>query len=171
MSRRSTACGTAAFKREMEAFLAEPPLAEKAPSLRSMAKRRLKSIAKKALDAANAARTDEELHAARIAFKRCRYAAEFVRNLAPKQMGKLARDAVEYQDILGAHQDATVACARVRAELDREKADRVRAFLLGYLFACQKLSAIDSKEKFLKRWKAGGAKEFAGAVKAALGSL
>jgi CHAD domain-containing protein len=57
---------------------------------------------------------DRELHAGRIRVKRARYAAE----LAAPDLGKRGRRFVEaaklLQDVLGEHQDATVAEARVR---------------------------------------------------------
>jgi CHAD domain-containing protein len=56
---------------------------------------------------------DDKLHAGRIRVKRARYAAE----LASHELGKRGRafvaDAKELQDVLGEHQDATVAEARI----------------------------------------------------------
>ena len=61
--------------------------------------------------------TDAELHRARILGKRARYSAE----LAEPEVGKPARRFVEqaklFQDVLGAHQDAIVAEARLRGLL------------------------------------------------------
>jgi CHAD domain-containing protein len=58
---------------------------------------------------------DDELHAARIKVKRARYAAE----LAGKELGRRGERFVdaakELQDVLGEHQDAVVAAARVAA--------------------------------------------------------
>jgi CHAD domain-containing protein len=50
----------------------------------------------------------EQLHRARKAFKRARYAAELVEP-ADSQMKSVARDAEELQTVLGEHQDAVVA--------------------------------------------------------------
>ena len=50
----------------------------------------------------------EQLHRARKAFKRARYAAELVEP-ADSQMQSIARDAQEMQTLLGEHQDAIVA--------------------------------------------------------------
>jgi CHAD domain-containing protein len=161
----------AALKREVEAFLAKPSFSAGRGSVKSISRQRIEALAAKAQGAGDKARTDEELHAARIAFKRARYAAEFTRGLAPKQLGKLARTAMEYQDILGRHQDAIIACDRVREALALEKEDRLKAFLLGYLLACQRLSAIDSKKEFFRRWRGGGSDEFAAAAKAAVARL
>jgi len=161
----------AALKREMETFLAKPCFSSSSGGIKSIARKRVESLALKAQSAGDKAKTDEELHAARIAFKRARYAAEFTRGLAPKQLGRLARLATQYQDVLGRHQDATIACDRVREALEAEKKDRLKAFLLGYLLACQRLSAIESKREFLGRWRDGGSDEFDAAVKAAVARL
>ena len=50
----------------------------------------------------------EQLHQARKAMKRARYAAELVRP-ADGQMKAIAREAEEMQTLLGEHQDATVS--------------------------------------------------------------
>lgn len=71
--------------------------------------------ASKALDRLSDESTDEELHAARINVKRARYAAE----LAGHELGNdgegFADAAARLQDVLGEHQDASVAEERIRA--------------------------------------------------------
>jgi CHAD domain-containing protein len=99
---------------------------------------------------------DEELHAARISVKRARYAAE----LAASELGKRGRRFVdrakELQDVLGEHQDAVVAEARIRGwvsarpasaavadrllELERERRASARA-TWRELWSCLKRSA------------------------------
>ncbi|HEX2302757.1 MAG TPA: CYTH and CHAD domain-containing protein [Gaiella sp.] len=92
---------------EPELSGADVPLAD---VWRAEWRRARKTFAK--LDDASA---DEELHAGRIRVKRARYAAE----LAEHELGKRSKDFVEaakhLQDVLGEHQDATVAEARIRA--------------------------------------------------------
>ena len=74
---------------------------------------------------------DEDLHAARIRVKRARYAAE----LAASELGSRGERFVDaakvLQDVLGEHQDATVAEERIRtwAEGKAEAADAVRRLL------------------------------------------
>lgn len=62
--------------------------------------------------------SDAELHALRIRGKRLRYAAEMAAPAAgkkqAKQLGSLVKAAKKLQDVLGDHQDAVVAAARVR---------------------------------------------------------
>ena len=56
--------------------------------------------------------SDQELHALRIRAKRARYAAEL---LEGKAAARFVEKATEIQDLLGEHQDATVAEERLRA--------------------------------------------------------
>lgn len=62
--------------------------------------------------------SDAELHALRIRGKRLRYAAEMAvpaaRKKQAKRLGSLVKAAKKLQDVLGDHQDAVVAAARVR---------------------------------------------------------
>jgi CHAD domain-containing protein len=57
----------------------------------------------------------EELHRVRIQGKRLRYALEFLTEVYPKETRPLIKRLVALQDILGEHQDADVAIARLRA--------------------------------------------------------
>jgi len=69
---------------------------------------------------------DEELHALRIAGKRLRYAAETALAAARKKQRARVKSLIKatrrLQDVLGEHQDAVVAAARMRA-LPAEHAD------------------------------------------------
>lgn len=71
--------------------------------------------ARKRIARIDARSSDRELHEARIALKRARYAAE----LAGHELGRrgvgFGRSAARLQDALGANQDATVAEERIRA--------------------------------------------------------
>jgi CHAD domain-containing protein len=57
---------------------------------------------------------DDELHAVRIETKRARYAAELAEPVLGKAGGRLLRRAKVVQDVIGEHQDACVAEARIR---------------------------------------------------------
>jgi triphosphatase len=57
----------------------------------------------------------EELHRVRIQGKRLRYALEFLAEVYPRETRPLIKRLVALQDILGEHQDADVAIARLRA--------------------------------------------------------
>jgi CHAD domain-containing protein len=91
---------------------------------------------------------DEELHKARKAAKRARYAAELTRNVVGK---KKARNSIrryrELQDILGEHRDAVVA-----ADLLRRIAAGIPAhpdengFTYGLLYARELRRAADTRQ-------------------------
>ncbi len=59
--------------------------------------------------------SDEELHAARIRVKRVRYAAELASHELGKDGKRVVEAARDLQDVLGEHQDGTVAEERIRA--------------------------------------------------------
>ncbi len=131
----------------------------------------IKAFGRKAIKIGDRARTDEDLHMLRIALKRLRYGVEFLRGLAPKRMGRLAEMAAVYQDILGRHNDAIVACGRVREAAKALKGDRWNFILLGYLLACQRLAAMDAKGEFLAEWGGRKGKRLANALTKALARL
>jgi CHAD domain-containing protein len=58
--------------------------------------------------------TDDELHAVRIETKRARYAAELAEPVLGKAGARFLRRAKVVQDVIGEHQDAFVAEARIR---------------------------------------------------------
>jgi CHAD domain-containing protein len=84
------------------------------PSLPDAARRRFKKL-RKAVDALPSKPSDEQLHAIRIRLKRARYAAELAEVAIGRPARRFARTAGRLQDILGEHQDAVVAEARLRA--------------------------------------------------------
>jgi CHAD domain-containing protein len=59
-------------------------------------------------------------HRLRISGKRFRYALEFLSDVYPGETKRVVKDAVALQDVLGRHQDAHVAIARLRL-LARER--------------------------------------------------
>jgi CHAD domain-containing protein len=61
------------------------------------------------LDKALADREDAELHEARKAYKRARYAVEVFESSAGKPVKDLVKRLTDLQDVLGAHQDSVVA--------------------------------------------------------------
>jgi CHAD domain-containing protein len=75
----------------------------------------------------------EQLHRARKATKRARYAAELVEP-ADGEMKAIARDAEEMQTLLGEHQDADVA-AKFLARISEGKETEESAFTYGILMA------------------------------------
>ncbi len=92
---------------------------------------------------------DAKLHAARIRVKRVRYAAE----LAAHELGKHGKAFVEgakqLQDVLGEHQDATVAEERIRAWATEGGDAAAAAALLGR----EKARKEGSREAWPAAWK------------------
>jgi CHAD domain-containing protein len=74
--------------------------------------------------------SDDELHAARILVKRARYSAELAERELGKRGEKFVDAAKELQDVLGEHQDASVAEAHVKAWAEATPAGADAAALL-----------------------------------------
>jgi CHAD domain-containing protein len=91
--------------------------------------------------------TDEELHRARIRGKRARYAAELAAPLAARSPKSFIKKAKEFQDVVGAHQDAVVA----------EEKLRVLAASDGPAFAAGRLVERERERKRLARLELPGA--------------
>lgn len=156
------------FLARVQRFLSTPPFSSAKVRLQAVAASGLGRFSSEVFAAGREIATEEDMHALRIAMKRLRYAVEFLRGLAPKRMGRLAKTASRYQDILGRFNDAVVACGRVRKAVREDDRDKIQAFLLGYLLACQRLAAMDAKYQFFRRWRAKGAKRLWQAIKSAL---
>ena len=96
--------------------------------------------------------SDDDLHRARILGKRARYAAE----LAEPELGKAGRRFVArakaFQDVLGAHQDAIVAEARLRGLLG-DTAGSGAAFAAGRLVESERARRRDTRKALPRAWR------------------
>ncbi len=96
--------------------------------------------------------SDDELHRARILGKRARYAAE----LAEPELGKAGRRFVArakaFQDVLGAHQDAIVAEARLRGLLGGT-AGAGASFAAGRLVEKERARRRDTRKALPRAWR------------------
>lgn len=92
--------------------------------------------------------TDEELHKVRIRVKRARYAAEAVG--ARKRYVERAK---ALQDILGEHQDAVVAEARIRELVSRVRGTGRTALAAGRLIERQRARRTAARRAWKKAWK------------------
>jgi CHAD domain-containing protein len=103
------------------------------------------------VEALPAAPAAEDLHTVRIKVKRARYAAE----LATREVGRPAARLVErlktLQDILGTHQDAAVAEARLR-ELAGEASDSRAGLVAGLLIERQRARRLAARSAFEEWW-------------------
>jgi CHAD domain-containing protein len=136
---------------QLEAAVRGPRVRRGEVSLRKLARKEFGRV-RKAAEKLGPASSDEELHRARILGKRARYTAE----LAEAEVGEPANQVVErakaFQDVLGGHQDAIVAEARLRellADLDTTGA----AFAAGRLVERERDRRREAREALPKAWR------------------
>ena len=95
---------------------------------------------------------DTDLHRARILGKRARYAAELAEAQVGKPASRFVRHAKRFQDVLGAHQDAIVAEARLRGLL-RSSRSTGAAFAAGRLVERERSRRRSARAELPKAWK------------------
>jgi CHAD domain-containing protein len=122
-----------------------PPLSEVADRSAKTAAAYVKKTQRKADKRLRDAGDDiEQLHGARKAMKRLRYAAELVEP-TDHTMKRVARDATQMQTLLGEHQDAIVA-AHFLATVSASEGDSESGFTYGVLMADELHRAADIRE-------------------------
>lgn len=95
---------------------------------------------------------DEELHALRIRGKRARYAAELAEPAAGHRATAFIREAKIFQDVLGDHQDAVIAEARIRSLL-RAAGGSALAFAAGRLVEREERRRERARAEFPAAWR------------------
>jgi CHAD domain-containing protein len=113
-------------------------------TLDALARHEVKRV-RKAVRALSAPPLDEELHDLRKRGKRARYAAELARNK------DVAQSAKRFQDVLGDHQDSTVAEARLRALGAVAPADQ--AVVAGRLLERERLRQSAARDEWPAAWR------------------
>jgi CHAD domain-containing protein len=136
---------------QLEAAARGPRVRRGEVSLRKLARkefRRLRSVAEEL----GPSSSDDDLHRARILGKRARYTAE----LAEAEVGEPARRVVErakaFQDVLGAHQDAIIAEARLR-ELLGDLESSGAAFAAGRLVERERKRRREARAELPGAWR------------------
>jgi CHAD domain-containing protein/adenylate cyclase class IV len=114
-------------------------LAGTAQSLASAELRRLEKAAAKVSEASS----DDELHALRIHAKRARYTAELAAITGRGRVVRYVDAIVAVQDVIGEHQDAVVAEARIR-----ELGSPERALAAGRLIELERTRRRDSRARY-----------------------
>jgi CHAD domain-containing protein len=136
----------------LEAAARGPRVRRAEISLEKLAAREFKRLRKVARKLGPAS-ADGELHRARILGKRARYAAE----LAEPEVGEKARKVVArakaFQDVLGAHQDAIVAEARLRGLLAAQTGSGA-SFAAGRLVERERERRRKARAALPKAWRA-----------------
>jgi CHAD domain-containing protein len=95
--------------------------------------------------------SDEQLHAARIAAKRARYAAEAFEPVYGGRARKFVRRATALQDVLGEHQDAVSAQEWLRRKASRSTS--TVAFVAGELAAEEKRARARARSSWPAAWR------------------
>jgi CHAD domain-containing protein len=96
--------------------------------------------------------SDEELHRLRIKTKRARYVGELAAGTVGKRAKRFVTRARALQDLVGAHQDAVVASARLRELSGETRGDRV-AFAAGRLVEREEARRRDARSAVPKAWR------------------
>jgi CHAD domain-containing protein len=110
-----------------------------------------KTLAKRMTSATRKSSTDEQMHRARKAGKRVRYAAEAATEAGDADAPKIARRIKRLQDILGEFQDSVVAEELLR-RLAADAADRGEdSFTYGVLVAEERQHAQQARRRARKR--------------------
>ena len=119
----------------LRGWRAAPPLTDTASQDGAEASKYVETAQRRADKRLRKADDDiEQLHRARKAFKRARYAAELVEP-ADSQMKSITRNAQEMQTLLGEHQDAVVTAKFLAATSADEDIEAGSAFTYGVLMA------------------------------------
>ena len=138
LQRLNEAMGTRRYQHLMQllrGWKAAPPLTDAADKKTKAAVRYVEKAKRKADKRLRKADDDiEQLHRARKAFKRARYAAELVEP-ADSDMKAIARDGEEMQTLLGEHQDAIVAANFLATMSADGEIEAGSAFTYGVLMA------------------------------------
>lgn len=95
----------------------------------------------------------DELHRIRIAFKGLRYACEFFNDLLPEQIQNIIKNFIEFQDCLGAHQDAIVSIKNLHGLAEKYSKLKTRShnelLCIGRLLQINYQKAEAEKSRFL----------------------
>jgi inorganic triphosphatase YgiF len=105
-----------------------------------------RKLAKRMRQAGKRQATEDELHFARKAGKRARYAAEASSQAGGAEATELVKTASALQMVLGEYQDAVTATALLRRIADQIADEGENAFTYGILVADQRRSAAESAE-------------------------
>lgn len=137
----------------LDTLEAGPPQHEPAkddPTLPSLWRRELRKL-EQAMKPLGDDAPAEELHAARLKVKRARYAAELAGAALGDGGARFVRRAKALQDVLGEHQDATVAEERLRTLASAAPAGA--AFVAGRLVEREQARRRAAREAWPDAWK------------------
>ena len=137
----------------LEGELRAPPTIDRPVALREIAGAEHRRL-RKQMRALGDEPADDALHAARIAVKRARYAAELAEGTVGGTAGRYIEAAKSLQDVLGEHQDATVAEQMIRDLLDSATESSLPAALAaGMLIERQRERRRDARSAVPAAWR------------------
>jgi CHAD domain-containing protein len=120
------------------------------PALEAIAAREFRKL-RRAVRTLPSRPSDDELHAVRIRGKRARYAAELAAEGSGKRVRRVVREAKRFQDVVGEHQDAVVAEARLR-ELAGQTRSTLTALAAGRLIERERERRREARAAFPSAW-------------------
>jgi CHAD domain-containing protein len=110
-----------------------------------------KTLAKRLAMATKKSSTDEQMHRARKAGKRVRYAAEAATEAGDPRADKIAKKIKQLQEILGEFQDSVVAAELLR-RLASDASERGEdSFTYGVLVAEERQRAAEARSRTRKQ--------------------
>ena len=137
----------------LDTLEAGPPqheAAEDDPTLAGLWRRELRRL-EKAMRPLGPDSPSEELHAARLKAKRARFAAELGESALGKGGRRFVQRAKVLQDVLGEHQDSTLAEERLRQLATAAPAGA--AFVAGRLVECERRRQREARDAWPEAWK------------------
>ena len=147
----------------LRALVDQPPLRKRAgrragkvlPPLVARSFDRVRGLVDEAATRPPGAERDEQMHDARKAAKKARYAGETVAPVFGKDATRFAAAMEEVQEALGEHQDSLLTRARLRT-LAAHATSTEAAFVYGRLHALEEARTEESQARFDAAWKAAG---------------
>jgi CHAD domain-containing protein len=120
-------------------------------SLQQVARREFRKLERQ-MKGLGATPSNDALHRARIQAKRLRYATELSSQLIGKNAREVVAAAKEFQDVVGAHQDAVVAEAHIRTAVRRARGAG-SGIAAGRLIERERSRRVDARNSLPAAWK------------------
>jgi CHAD domain-containing protein len=134
-----------------EQLVSAPPVATSEVSLERVAAKEFRRLERQ-VKALGVDPSNDDLHQARIQAKRLRYATELSSQLLGKDGRKVVDAAKKFQDVVGAHQDAVVAEARIRAAV-RKARGVGSALAAGRLIELERARRLEARADLSQAWR------------------
>jgi CHAD domain-containing protein len=134
-----------------EQLVSAPPVATSEVSLERVAAKEFRKLERQ-VKALGVDPSNDDLHRARIQAKRLRYATELSSQLLGKDGRKVVDAAKTFQDVVGAHQDAVVAEARIRAAV-RKARGVGSALAAGRLIEAERTRRREARADLPQAWR------------------